>query len=82
MCLLPYSALSAAHQATHFKDFQSYYFDNCIYEQLYSDTRLHRRVSTSTLLHILDADYKIFPMYELTLDGLERGIQHLVCRRG
>jgi len=146
--MMPYTRLveglfSAAHQATHFRDFQYYYFHNCIYEQLYSDIRMHKRVSTSSLLHTLDADYKvilvgdasmapeelidtggslyyyhhndtpgitwlrriqehfraciwlnpmpegqwnrttinlvrqIFPMYELTLDGLERGIKQL-----
>jgi uncharacterized protein len=147
--MMPYTTLveglfSAAHKATHFKDFQYYYFHNCIYEQLYSDMRLHTSVSTSSLLHILDADYRVilvgdaymapeelmdpggalyyyyhndtpgiawlrriqehfraciwlnplpegqwnrttinlvrqvFPMYELTLDGLEKGIKQLV----
>jgi uncharacterized protein with von Willebrand factor type A (vWA) domain len=151
--MMPHTSLverlfSAAHQATHFKDFQYYYFHNCVYEQLYSDMRMNQRVSTSSLLHTLDADYKVllvgdaymapeelldpggalyyyhrnstpglawlrrvqehfraciwlnplpeaqwnrttihlvrqvFPMYELTLDGLERGIQHLVRKRG
>jgi uncharacterized protein with von Willebrand factor type A (vWA) domain len=147
--MMPYTTLverlfSAAHKATHFRDFQYYYFHNCVYEQLYSDMRLHKRVSTSSLLHTLDADYKVIlvgdaymapeelldpggalyyyhhndtpgitwlrriqehfragiwlnplpagqwnrttinlvrqvlPMYELTLDGLERGIKQLV----
>jgi uncharacterized protein with von Willebrand factor type A (vWA) domain len=147
--MIPYTTLveglfSAAHRATHFKDFQYYYFHNCIYAQLYSDMRLHTSVSTSSLLHILDADYRVilvgdaymapeelidpggalyyyhhndtpgiawlrriqehfraciwlnplpqgqwnrtsinlvrqlFPMYELTLDGLEKGIKQLV----
>jgi uncharacterized protein with von Willebrand factor type A (vWA) domain len=147
--MLPYASLverlfSAAHQATHFKDFQYYYFHNCIYEQLYTDMRLHTRLSTAGLLQTLGADYKVivvgdaymapeelsdpggaiyyyhhndtpgiawlqriqehfhacawlnpmperhwdrpsialvrkvFPMYELTLDGLDRGVKHLV----
>ncbi len=151
--MMPYTTLveglfSAAHKATHFKDFQYYYFHNCIYEQLYSDMRMNKKVATSSLLHILDADYKVilvgdaymapeelidpggalyyyhhntmpgmtwlrriqehfraciwlnpmpegqwnrttinlvrqvFPMYELTLDGLERGIKHLVRKVG
>ena len=151
--MMPYTTLveglfSAAHQATHFKDFQHYYFHNCIYEQLYSDMRMNKKVSTSSLLHILDADYKVilvgdaymapeelidpggalyyyhhndtpgitwlrriqehfraciwlnpmsegqwhrttinlvrqvFPMYELTLDGLERGMQQLARQVG
>jgi uncharacterized protein len=147
--MMPYTTLveglfSAAHKATHFRDFQYYYFHNCIYEQLYSDMRLHTSVSTSSLLHVLDADYRVilvgdaymapeelidpggalyyyhhndtpgitwlrriqehfraciwlnplpegqwnrttinlvrqvFPMYELTLDGLEKGMKQLV----
>ena len=62
--MMPYTTLveglfSAAHKATHFKDFQYYYFHNCIYGQLYADMRLNKSVSTSSLLHILDADYKV-----------------------
>ncbi|MBM3224328.1 MAG: VWA domain-containing protein [Candidatus Tectomicrobia bacterium] len=151
--MMPYTTLveglfSAAHQATHFKDFQYYYFHNCIYEQLYTDIRMNARVSTTSLLHQLDADYKVilvgdaymapeelvntggalyyyhhnetpgltwlrriqehfrsciwlnplpewqwnrttihlvrqvFPMYALTLDGLDQGIKQLVRRVG
>lgn len=62
--MVPYTTLveqlfSAAHKATHFKDFQHYYFHNCIYEQLYTDMRLNKKVSTRSLLHTLDADYKV-----------------------
>ena len=32
---------SAAHQATHFKSFESYYFHNCIYERIFPDARLY-----------------------------------------
>jgi len=40
--MTPYTRLceklfSAAHQATHFKAFESYYFHNCIYGTLYED---------------------------------------------
>jgi hypothetical protein len=147
--MLPYTTLverlfSAAHRATHFKDFRHYYFHNCIYEQLYTDIRLHKKIFTAAVLHTLDADYQVivvgdaymapeellnpggaiyyyhnndtpgiewlrrlqthfraciwlnpmperhwdgpsialirqvFPMYELTLEGLDRGITHLV----
>jgi uncharacterized protein with von Willebrand factor type A (vWA) domain len=150
--MMPYTTLverlfSAAHKATHFRDFQHYYFHNCIYEQLYTDMRMHQRMSTAALLRLLEADYKVilvgdaymapdelldpggalyyyqhndtpgltwlrriqehfraciwlnpmpewqwnrttitlvrqvFPMYELTLDGLEQGIKHLVRKR-
>ena len=151
--MLPYTHLveqlfSAAHQSTHFKDFQHYYFHNCIYEQLYTDMRLNKKTPTRSLLQTLDADYKVilvgdaymapeelldsggaiyyyhnnstpglewlrrvqehfkaciwlnpiparnwnrpsielvrkvFPMYELTLDGLDQGTRHLVRKVG
>jgi uncharacterized protein with von Willebrand factor type A (vWA) domain len=151
--MMPYTALveqlfSAAHKAAHFKDFQYYYFHNCLYEQLYTDMRLDKRLSTASVLHTLGAEYKVifvgdaymapeelldpggaiyyyhnndtpgiewlrrvqahfqaciwfnpmperhwerpsialirqvFPMYELTLEGLEHGVKHLVRKRG
>jgi uncharacterized protein len=147
--MMPYTELverlfSGAHKTTHFKDFQYYYFHNCIYEQVYTDMRMHKKTSTASLLQVLDADYKVilvgdaymapeelvepggaiyyyhnndtpgitwlrriqehfracvwlnplperhwerssialvrkvFPMFELTLDGLDRGIKQLV----
>lgn len=50
---------SASHQATHFRDFQYYYFHNCVYEQLYTDIRMNQKTSTASLLQTLDADYKV-----------------------
>ena len=147
--MLPYTNImeqlfSAAHQMTHFKDFQYYYFHNCVYEQIYTDIRMNKKTSVQALLRTLDADYKVilvgdaymapeeltepggaiyyyhnnstpgiewlrrieahfksciwlnpipsrnwnrpsiglvrkvFPMYELTLDGLDQGTKHLV----
>ncbi len=147
--MLPYTNImeqlfSAAHQMTHFKDFQYYYFHNCIYEQVYTDIRMNKKTSVQGLLRTLDADYKVilvgdaymapeeltapggaiyyyhnnstpgiewlrrieahfksciwlnpipsrnwnrpsielvrkvFPMYELTLEGLDQGTKHLV----
>jgi uncharacterized protein len=147
--MLPYTSLverlfSAAHKTAHFKDFQHYYFHNCIYEQMYTDMGMNKKISTATVFHILEAGYKVilvgdaymapeellepggsiyyyhnndtpgiewlrrvqahfrsciwlnpmperhwdrpsialirtvFPMYELTLEGLDRGVRHLV----
>ncbi len=147
--MLPYTNVmeqlfSAAHQMTHFKDFQHYYFHNCVYEQVYTDIRMNKKTSVQGLLRTLDADYKVilvgdaymapeelvepggaiyyyhnnstpgiewlrrieahfksciwlnpipsrnwnrpsielvrkvFPMYELTLDGLDQGTKYLV----
>jgi uncharacterized protein with von Willebrand factor type A (vWA) domain len=148
----PYAQLcnrlfSAAHSASHFKDFQYFYFHNCIYESLYTDIERSTTVSTNHILHTLEPDYKvvmvgdarmaiseltdrygaisyyefnetpgiiwlkrfaehfshcvwlnpvkeyywnhptviavarIFPMFELTLDGLDQSIRKLVVKR-
>ena len=140
---------SAAHSASHFKDFQYYYFHNCIYDQVYksADREDVDSVDTNSLLRNLEPDYKVvflgdaqmspwelydvygalesvdrnetpgiewlrrfanhfhhtvwlnpvreyewehdsqhlirrlFPMYELTLDGLEQAVKKLVVNR-
>lgn len=50
---------SAAHRSTHFKDFQYYYFHNCIYDWVYRDIERRDAVSIDHLLHILEPDYKV-----------------------
>jgi uncharacterized protein len=50
---------SAAHSSTHFKDFQYFYFHNCIYDNLYQDIGRQEAVSTDHLLRILEPDYKV-----------------------
>jgi len=50
---------SAAHSSTHFKDFQYFYFHNCIYDNLYQDIERQEAVSTDHLLHTLEPDYKV-----------------------
>jgi uncharacterized protein with von Willebrand factor type A (vWA) domain len=74
----PYARLcsqlfSAAHSSNHFKDFQYYYFHNCIYDNLYRDMERRETVSTDHLLDILEQDYKVLLVgdarmapYELT----------------
>ncbi len=74
----PYAQLcsqlfSAAHSSNHFKDFQYYYFHNCIYDNLYKDIERYETVSTDHLLGILEQDYKVLLVgdarmasYELT----------------
>lgn len=148
----PYAQLcnrlfSAAHSASHFKDFQYFYFHNCIYDNLYTDVERSAAVDTNHILHTLEPDYKVvlvgdarmgttelthrygaisyyepnetpgivwlkrigehfshcswlnptkeyywnhptvlaigklFPMFELTLDGLDQSIKKLVVKR-
>ena len=50
---------TAAHSSSHFKDFQYYYFHNCIYDFLYKDAYMYDAVSTTHLLHTLEPDYKV-----------------------
>ncbi len=60
----PYALLcsqffSAAHSSSHFKDFQHYYFHNCIYDNLYQDMEQREAVSTEHLLQTLGPEYKV-----------------------
>lgn len=48
---------SAAHQATHFKAFESYYFHNCPYDVVYTDMERRQGVSTKALLKEKDSSW-------------------------
>jgi uncharacterized protein with von Willebrand factor type A (vWA) domain len=52
---------SAVNSQTHFRDLQTFYFHNCIYDWLYLDTEMstRRALSTNRVLHELPADYKL-----------------------
>ncbi len=50
---------SAAHRSTHFKDFQYYYFHNCIYDWVYKDIERRDAVSIDHLLRVMEPDYKV-----------------------
>ena len=59
----PYARLtsrlfSAAHQASHFKAFESYYFHNCPYETLYSDMARREGEPTDRILGNLDKTWR------------------------
>ena len=62
---------SAAHSSTHFKDFQYFYFHNCIYDNLYQDIERQEAVSTDHLLRILEPDYKVVLVGDATMAGQE-----------
>lgn len=60
--MTPYTRLSsqlfsAAHQATHFKQFESYYFHNCPYDVVYKDMERRQGVSTKQLLKEKDSSW-------------------------
>lgn len=50
---------SAAHQMTHFKDLKSYYFHNCIYQDIYKDIYNSEDEPTGNLIKNLNPDYKV-----------------------
>ena len=53
--------LTALHQERGLREFQAYYFHNCVYEELARNARLLRRdaVPTGELLHKLDGRWKV-----------------------
>lgn len=59
----PYTKLtsrlfSAAHQASHFKNFESYYFHNCPYETLYTDLEQKEGRPTEEAFRNLDRTWR------------------------
>jgi len=50
---------SAAHSSSHFKDFQYYYFHNCIYDTVYKDIERRDGMGTDHLLRTVEPDYKV-----------------------
>jgi uncharacterized protein with von Willebrand factor type A (vWA) domain len=53
--------LTALHEERGLRDFQSYYFHNCIYDHVYSDARMlsQHAVPTGDVLHRLDGRWKV-----------------------
>ncbi|MFN3202380.1 MAG: vWA domain-containing protein [Bradymonadia bacterium] len=60
----PYSLLvsrlfSAAHAATHFKEFNAFYFHNCPYDGVYKDARMNEGMGTLDLMRWLPKDTRV-----------------------
>ena len=60
----PYTELcerlfSAAHSATHFKQFRHYFFHNCVYERLYKDMIRLKGAPTEEVLQELDESWRM-----------------------
>ena len=68
---------SAAHSSSHFKDFQYFYFHNCVYENLYRDIERREAISTEHLLRTLEPDYKV-----VLVGDARMAIQELTDRYG
>jgi len=65
--LLCSTLFSAAHSSTHFKDFQYYYFHNCIYDYLYRDIERSEGINTDYLLQNIKPDYKLIIVGDATM---------------
>lgn len=50
---------SAANSSTHFKDFKYYYFHNCIYEHLYENMEMQKRILTAEVIRKYDSNYRV-----------------------
>ena len=62
---------SAAHSSSHFKDFQYYYFHNCIYDNLYPDIERKEIVSTEHILRTLGPEYKVILVGDARMSNWE-----------
>ncbi len=62
---------SAAHTSTHFKDFQYYYFHNCIYDDVYKSMQTMEKISTDHLLQTLTPDYKVIIVGDASMENSE-----------
>lgn len=53
--------LTALHEERGLRDFQPYYFHNCVYDHVYSDARMLSKhtVPTGDILHRLDGRWKV-----------------------
>jgi len=69
--LLCSTLFSAAHSSSHFKDFQYYYFHNCVYDFLYRDMERNESISTDYLLQNIKPDCKVILVGDATMGTWE-----------
>ncbi|MFC1952906.1 VWA domain-containing protein [Chloroflexota bacterium] len=69
--LLCSTLFSAAHSSAHFKDFQYYYFHNCVYDYLYRDIERNEAINTDYLLQNVKPDYKLIIVGDATMGTWE-----------
>ena len=77
----PYAKLcsrlfSAAHSATHFKDFKYFYFHNCIYNNVFKDIERNEPASTTHLLRTLDSDYRVIILGDASMATEELAMKY------
>lgn len=63
----------AATKANHFKELHTYYFHNCIFQDLYTDPRLRMEdaVGTEWVLKNFDSSYKVIIVGDATMNPYE-----------
>jgi uncharacterized protein len=62
---------SAANSINHFKDFQYYYFHNCVYDRVYKDIAQRDAVATDHLLKVTEQDYKVIMVGDASMSSWE-----------
>ncbi len=62
---------SAANQSKHFRDFQAFYFHNCVYEKVYRDAWFRQGVSIAELLKQYGKNYKLVLVGDAMMHPLE-----------
>lgn len=72
----PYALLcsqlfSAVNSVAHFKDLRSYYFHNCVYENVYRDIERRDTVAVKHLVQTLEPDYKLLLVGDATMADWE-----------
>ena len=62
---------SAANQIKHFRDFHSFYFHNCVYEQVYEDAWMSKAVPVAELSAQYGPNYKLVVVGDAMMHPLE-----------
>lgn len=62
---------SAAHGLNHFKDFRSFYFHNCVYENLYTDLVSGEFVTTAEVLREYGRNYRLIVVGDASMAPYE-----------
>lgn len=63
----------AVSKSNHFKDFQAFYFHNCIYSKIYTEADLRQRsvISTDWILNNISSEYKVIIVGDAQMEPSE-----------
>ncbi len=67
---------SAAHKATHFREFHAMYFHNCVYETVYEDARMREGMSTIELMRWLQPETRVIFLGDAHMAPYELSAQY------